>query len=158
MASNLPPQVASGELITSAWGNQVVAELQRLRGQVWAPFLHAGSSASALGTYDNGTTNLGPFTYPVRVTVMVEVAAGVGTVQTQWAADIIRLDTGGVAISTPGGTASLANAYGFVPLSMSWDVTAGLAAGFKTRTAYQAGTGTFYYSARGHYYVQRTDA
>lgn len=46
----LPPHVASGELITSAWGNAVVDELTRLRGET-------RSLAGAIG--GNGGTSGG---------------------------------------------------------------------------------------------------
>lgn len=158
MATDLPANVAGGELITSAWGNLVADELERLRTQAWADFVHNGGTTSTAGAYDCGTTTLGPFAYTVRVTVIATFQYGFnGVAAVSGTPSIIRLsDSGGAAAL--GQSWAQAGFWAQVPLQHSYQIAAGTAAGFKTNiTLGFPNTGTTYFAARGVYHVQRVD-
>jgi hypothetical protein len=163
----LPPHVASGELITSAWGNAVVDEQVRLRTETWANFSHPGATVTLYGIYDCGQTNLGPFAYPVQVMVCWNTEIGWAQHNVWGGADLVRLYDGVVGIVVGnvlavgadggGGTqSSLAN----ISLMYAYDVAAGQPAGFRTRAHFDATTATpisFLFRSAGTYFVKRTD-
>lgn len=159
MATGLPAHVASGELITSPWGNAVVDELTRQRTVLWNMFGHPGGTATSYGAYDIGTTGLGPYTFPVRVTVLSNVSAGYGGSGTMWHSDVVALADAGAKGGT-NSTYTHAALYQNVVVPAVWDVPAGQNAGFKTRMMFDASDATpitLYFSAGGIYIVQRTD-
>lgn len=167
MATNLPPNVASGELITSVWGNAVADELERLRTEVWANFVHGGGTTSVYGTFDCGTTNLGPFTFPVQVGVWWWTDIGYAAHNTWGGADLVRLSDGGssvavgniLSIGTSGGGGG-ASSITMIPLMHCYNVSPGLNAGFRTRATFSQTTATpitFLYRSQGTYFVKRTD-
>jgi len=164
LASDLPPTVAAGELITSAWGNAVITELQRLRGangglEMWQVFNHGGGTGSAYGVYDNGTTTLGPYAFPVRVSVMAIETAGYGSFGAAVSADIIRLSDG-VTVAQSASEYTKAALYANHTIPGAYDVPVGQVAGFKTRTLFNGSDSTpitIYFSCHGIYLVHRTD-
>ena len=159
-AGDMPPHVVSGELITSAWGNSVVDELARQRGQKWNTFSHGAPAQAAVGGwYDLGQTNLGPYTWDCRMTVMV---AGIAGGRDATAGCQFDLQTGPGAFTTRVITANIwvqQNYYAYANLFAAWDVPKGQIASFKTRcnvTALTAGTVYLQMQSTGSYYMQRT--
>lgn len=155
-AGDLPPRVASGELITSAWGNAVVDELLRLRNETWNWFNHQGQQAGASGLYDLGTTALGPFTYPVRVTVTAEFYFGFSNNTANWVFDILRLRDNATMSSPQPIQSTVAGAWYHAGLSWAYDVPTGQAAGFKTRANPTGVIAPVWMGSHGNYLVQRT--
>jgi hypothetical protein len=159
MASGLPAHVASGELITSVWGNAVVDELARQRLEVWNTFFHGGGSSPVYGTFDNGQQNLGPFTFPVRVTVLAMASGGWGGSGIVWHGDIVRVYDS-VVVASSFDTFARQATYQNITIPSAYDVPVGQNAGFRTRTIFttsEATPITIYYSATGIFFVQRTD-
>lgn len=163
MATDLPPNVASGELITSAWGNAVVNELKRKRGsagiEVFQAFSHVGGSSTTYGTFDNGTTTIGPYPYPVRVAVIALCKIGFGQSGIYATADIVRVSDGS-AVANGATDFARASSWSNITLPGLYNVAAGVAGGFKTRTIFTSSEATpitCYYSAGGLFLVQRTD-
>lgn len=159
MASDLPAHVASGELITSVWGNDVVDELTRLRTEVWNTFAHGGGTSSVYGTFDNGVTNIGPFAFPVRVTVLAMAVGGFGASGITWHGDIIRVYDGALVATSADTFARLATFIN-ITIPIAYDAPVGQNAGFRTRTVFTTSEATpinMTYSANGLFIVHRTD-
>lgn len=158
-AGDLPARVASGELITSAWGNSVVDEFSRVRAQKWNAFAYANSVAAVGGWYDLGQTNLGPYTFDSRMTVSVSGFAGGRDATAGCQFDV---QTGPGSFTTRVTSANIwiqQNYYAYAQMVAVWDVPEGQIASFKVRcnvTALTAGAVYLNMSATGLYFMQRT--
>ena len=155
MATNLPPHVAANELITSAWGNATVTELERQRQERFNQFDHNGGGMPSPGGYDMGSTVLGPFTYPVRVTVWAILAFGNSNAVANCTTSVVRLGDG-VARATPLQQV-VAGAWVLTNVFWTYDIAIGAPAGFKTRITVVNATQGVNGSGNGLYHVQRTD-
>ena len=154
LAGALPPYVAAGELITSAWGNAVVDEQARQRLEGWSVFDHAGVSGVGVGAYDLGTT-----TIPVDTTHLRRITVS-GVVSFGFAGgDVVAVTALNRYVDATALNMSPAWAHAttwtHVPVAWSWDVPANASANFKTVVDLQAITaGSAYAKASGIYHVQ----
>ena len=158
----LPPNVTAGQLITSAWGNAVADELLRNRGETWAVFNHSGSTVTGptTGQFDNGQTVLGPFAYPVTVTVIATHAFGFNGSGGVAAGGVIQRLANATQRAQPGSQLAASGNWAFTPNSFVYAVAVGEAAGFKTITSvtFNQTGGVAWYQANGVYHIQRTGA
>jgi hypothetical protein len=158
-AGAIPPQVAAGELITSAWGNAVADEEARLRGEVWAGFTHGGGSGANYGFYDCGVTTLQPFTYGVQMVAVAVCSGGYGGTPTGVSFDVFKLDGAGASIASTATEVAAAAHYVTQTIIAVWNVAAGGNPSFKTRCNYvdsQGAPNTCYFGAYGNYFIKRT--
>lgn len=156
-AGDLPPRVAAGELITSAWGNAVYDELLRKRNETLVQWDHAGGAFGASGVYDIGSTSIAALAYPTKMTIWATFHFGNAGMATNWALDLVRfLDNASRATAAPI-QAYVPGAWTSASLSWSYAVPAGQLPGFKSRvnvTGLTSGTAGF--SSFGIYSLQRT--
>ena len=154
-AGDLPPYVVSGQPIASTWGNGVVDDLKRLRNELSTQFSHPGINTGALGLFDIGQTNLGPYPYPVCVDVFCEISWGFGGFPCTANLELVNLMYSTSAIPA-GQVWCYQSHWSVVPLSLSYAVPAGQLAGFKERIDIKInGGGGCFAAARGMYRVQR---
>jgi hypothetical protein len=158
-AGDLPPHVAAGELITSAWGNAVVDEVTRLRAQVSNDYVHAGGMANGTaGVFDCGTQNLGVLGYPARITVVASFTWGFGNGSPEANPLVAQLSDGGTVNALGGFAQAPVGKWAGHTVSHAWQVTAAQNAGFRTSININTlGGGTnCYYQCRGVFSVERT--
>jgi hypothetical protein len=108
---------------------------------LWAPlvpaagdFQHPGNTTYGTGLYDLGTTTLGPYTYPVQMSVTVAVYFGAATGVVTAITYLTRLSDGATRQPGNGGFFDApANRWMSAPNNWTWNVNAGQSASFKTQ-------------------------
>lgn len=156
-AGDLPPYVAAGELITSAWGNAVVDALKRSRDLEVPPFTPFGSdvgSRTGPGAFIVHDQGLAAYAYPVRVTVWLVVNWGFSGGLPTGNHNITRKDTGATVGAVNDQPFQGGGQYQATPTMASWTVTPGLQPGFHTVTSITNATNA-YLNHQGIYHVQR---
>lgn len=158
-AGDLPPHVAAGELVESAWGNAVVDALtvDRTNGRdvAWSiPQVSAG----AAGTYDLTPVVGGPaatLTYPATITLVMAFAHGSTTTGAgQGRAELFRYKDNTALFL--GGVPNQQGVWATTPLAWVYDVAPGQAWGAKARITIEIPGGSYSVTGTGFYRIQRT--
>ena len=155
-AGDLPPHVASAELITSAWGNAVVdaATFERTNGIDVSWDLPQVSATSA-GTFDlaPGLPNT-TLPYPTRMTIVMSLYHGFSSTPGVGRVDLYRYKDG--AIGSGPDIQNPASYWVCTPVSWSYDVAAGAQWGARARVTITTPGGTYWVRGSGFYRLQRT--
>ncbi len=155
-AGDLPPHVVSGQPIQSSWGNAVVDELARSRAETWLLADHAGVSGVSGGEYDLGVTNIGPFSYQVRVSAIATFNFGFSSGFVNAVPSLIRILDGGARIIPGIIQVPVATTWMNTTIPWAWTVAAGQNGGFKTHINFaQIQSGGAFASANVLYVVER---
>ena len=87
--------VAAGAAAIKALAEAVDTSVTRLSNQNWQPFDHSIGPVTSYGTYDLGTTSVGPLGYTTQTTVVVTGRAGFASFDIDTSFDVLRLADGG---------------------------------------------------------------
>jgi hypothetical protein len=137
-APALPPNVATGELITSAWGNAVVDSLRFVT-------VNFGGASQGQAPMVSGSTILlqQPPTVPygTRMFVAVNVWGGADGGQMDGLAFTVET-VGAGSYTVPGLTPSLGNRFGHQSAGVQYNVNANASPQFSVRVAWVTAVGT----------------
>lgn len=150
----LPDRPDPDDIIASTWGQWIHDQIAGDAG--FTQFDHAGLNTAVPAAHILGTTPLGPYTWPVIVTVAATYNFGFGNNPGNFQFHLRRL-VDNVDRSTPGPFQSTtAGCWYQAHMSSSWEVPAGQPAGFATVGQLLAGgTAGIYMTAIGLYHVRR---